>query len=208
MATSATARQGPARGSGERRSGLTWVEFLALPEQELKHAELVDGEVLVNPPSAQHQRVVRNLLYALETWCRADEERGEVTMEPPVQASADSGYQPDLAWYPPERCAPPGEPAAFENPPALVVEVLSPSTRTLDMVRKRADYARVGVDELWMVDSDESVAFVLRRADAEATEFELVADLGADAELGSPLLPGFAVIVGDLTAQRPSVSGG
>jgi Uma2 family endonuclease len=42
----------------------------------------------------------------------------------------------------------------IEGPPTLAVEILSPSTRTLDRVTKRQLYARHGVSYLWLVDPE------------------------------------------------------
>ena len=84
--------------------------------------------------------------------------------------------------------------------PDLAVEVLSPSTRNVDLLRKRVDYARVGVRELWLIDPDESIAFVLRLpADPpQPAEFVQVEELDADGVLSSPLLPGLETPVREL----------
>ena len=42
----------------------------------------------------------------------------------------------------------------IEGGPTLAVEILSPSTRTIDRVAKRALYARYDVPNLWLVDPD------------------------------------------------------
>ncbi len=42
----------------------------------------------------------------------------------------------------------------MEEPPDLVVELLSPSARSRDLVRKAAGHARAGVLEYWTVDPD------------------------------------------------------
>jgi len=39
-----------------------------------------------------------------------------------------------------------------EGPPDFVVEILSPKTRTLDLENKKRTYARLGVNELWIID--------------------------------------------------------
>lgn len=46
--------------------GLTWQEFLDLPE-EMRHAELIDGEIIVTTPSDLHQRVVVQLTTELRS---------------------------------------------------------------------------------------------------------------------------------------------
>jgi Uma2 family endonuclease len=38
--------------------------------------------------------------------------------------------------------------------PELVVEILSPKTRRLDLVNKKQEYARAGVKELWIIDPE------------------------------------------------------
>lgn len=74
------------------------------------------------------------------------------------------------------------------------------STRLLDAQRKRGDYGRVGVAELWLVDPGGPAVLVLRREEGER-DFAVAADLGAGDPLGSPLLPGFALQVAELVAR-------
>lgn len=183
-------------------SGLTWEEFLALPDDpRYRHAELVDGElVLVNPPSWLHQHVVGAIHAVIWNWIRAGAARGTVTMEPPVQITTIRGYQPDVAWYRAGRGRPmPGNPY-LTGPPDLAVEVLSDSTRAFDLVRKRADYAKVGVGELWLVDPEAPSALVLRRPAEPTTpaEYVLVEELASGSALTSPLLPGLTIPLASL----------
>ena len=100
-------------------TGITWEEFLELPDDDVyRHAELIDGEAVLNPPVPLNQQVIMRLLGAIDAWTQAGEGRGEVTFDPAVQITANRGYLPDAAWYPPERCAPPGQPPAWSGPPA------------------------------------------------------------------------------------------
>jgi Uma2 family endonuclease len=50
------------------------------------------------------------------------------------------------------------------GPPTLAVEILSPSTRTIDRVTKHRLYARYRVPHLWLIDPDTRVveAFTLQ----------------------------------------------
>jgi Uma2 family endonuclease len=170
-------------------SNLSWDEFLALP-QETRNAALIDGEVVVNPPNAQHQRIVRNLEKFFGQWMEAAPGRGEVSTQQPVKVNDRRGYQPDFAWYPEDQCSAPDEPAAFDGLPALIVEVLSPSTRSFDLLRKRTDYERLGIRELWFVDPVLRTVLIYRYADPDTA-----IELGLDEKVTSPLLDGIALAV-------------
>lgn len=182
-------------------SELTWDEFLALPF-ELRNAALIDGEVVVNPPNAQHELVVQNLVIVFREWMREEPGRGEVSTQQPVKINDRRGYQPDFAWYPPERCAPPDEPASFSGPPELVVEILSPSTRSFDFVRKRVDYEKIGIGELWLVDGDARTVLRCQRNEPGAPFTDV--ELAEGDALTSPLLEGFKVPVAALFERWPS----
>jgi Uma2 family endonuclease len=185
-------------------SGLTWENFLDLPDDpRYRHAELVDGElILVNPPTWLHQHVVMRLVVALELWIRGGSGRGTVTMEPPVQIRSNRGYLPDVAWFREEHARPAGGNPYLTGPPDLVVEVLSDSTRSFDLLRERADYARVGVGELWLIDPEGPSAFVLRQpaGSSESADFVLVEELSPKGALTSPLLPGLVIAMTELAA--------
>lgn len=59
---------------------------------------------------------------------------------------------PDLAGWRRERMPEPPDEAFFTLAPDWVCEILSPSTRKLDLEGKRPIYAREGVGHLWFVD--------------------------------------------------------
>jgi Uma2 family endonuclease len=178
---------------------ITWEEFLALPDDpRYRHAELVDGVVIeVNPPTWLHQEVVGLVYSSIRFWIGQGTGRGSVTMEPPVRITGTRGYLPDVAWYRDGRHLPVSGNPYLDGAPDLAVEVLSPSTRTMDMIRKRTDYARVGVAELWLIDPAESRVMVLRlNEDGQGpAEYVLVAELGADDVLTTPLMKGLEIPV-------------
>lgn len=176
-------------------TGLTWREFLDLPE-EYRHADLVDGDLFVTAPAPPHQRVVGYLYAALVAW--TGEGRGEVTLEPAVQITFNRGYLPDLAWFREDKCSAPDQPAAFDGPPDLVVEVLSPSTRGRDTILKRKDYLTIGASEVWLIDPDIPSAQIIRAN----PDGEHVIDVSAAGHLHSPMLDGFAVRLGDLVRRH------
>ena len=53
-----------------------------------------------------------------------------------------------------------------DEPPDIVVEILSPSTRGIDLVRKMALYARSGVPEYWIADPERRI-LVMNRLQGE-----------------------------------------
>lgn len=187
----------PASTSLARR--MTVEEFLAVPETEPGHWELVEGEVVVSFPTFSHQRVVLDLGVAFTIWSRAAPDRGTTTLEIDTVAGSNSIFGPDLQWYAHDRELP--DPNTRPFPVGdLVVEVRSPSTWAVDVGRKLAIYEREGVRELWLVDPLSRTVLVFARSTAGATSFDLARDLGAADTLSSPLLPDFALAVADLLA--------
>ncbi len=169
---------------------LTWEAFIELPEELLRHAELHDGEVVeMASPDRPHQLTLVNLIMALGPWVR--EHGGELVPDPHVRIADHWGYQPDLACYEPDRVPGCGY---WKLAPNLAVEILSPSTRRKDLLRKPTHYFSVGVQELWLVDCDERVFHVLH----PSGEYHEWAD---GDEVSSPLLLGFEVAVADIISQ-------
>ena len=176
---------------------LTWDEFLALP-YELRNASLVDGEVVVNPPNAQHEWIVHNLIEVFRRWTREGPGRGQVSTQQPVKINDRRGYQPDFAWYPTKQCASSGLPKEFSGLPGLVAEVLSPSTRAYDLVAKRRDYEKVGIGEVWFIEQEVTRYGVLACQRPGASTGFVDSELRIGDRLTSPLLDDFDVDVAAL----------
>ena len=120
-----------------------------LPDDGLRY-ELVDGTLLVSAaPSKQHQRVLGNLYVLLRAACPPEL---EVFLAPTDYQPTDTrSLQPDVLVVTRED---PGV-KAVTTPLALAVEVLSPSSRSVDLVLKRELYQQAGVACYWVVDPDE-----------------------------------------------------
>ena len=149
----------------------TYDEYARLPDDGNRY-EVIDGEVLVTPaPSTDHQYVLSRLLRALDDY--VDRERFGVVL-PDVDVLFVTGQflRPDLVVVP--RSAREGVTSrGIEVPPALMVEILSPSSRSIDRVKKPRRYADFGVPEYWVVDPEAKCVWVWRFA-AGATEPERV----------------------------------
>jgi Uma2 family endonuclease len=175
---------------------MTAQEFLRLPDtDDLRSAELVEGELIVDPPRARHQLVAGEIIYALMSWSRSAEARGTVWFNLGVQLDERNVYQPDVLWYPADvdvdLDARPPSPL-----PHIAVEVRSPSTWRFDIGAKKAAYEREGLRELWLVDTDAKVVLVFRRSALGVGTFDVALEI--DDTLTSPQLDGFGLPLAEL----------
>ena len=166
-----------------------------LSRDDPRRTELIDGVVVVNEPSILHQHVCGLVYQALAAWTRTPTGRGMATLPINVPLDAENVLAPDVMWFDGELSL-----SAVNAPrvPELVIEVRSPGTWRFDIGRKRDLYERHGVRELWLVDPFSRSVLVFRRATRDAP-FDTPVEVLAEDSLGSPLLPDFAVTVGELT---------
>jgi Uma2 family endonuclease len=168
----------------ERGRPYTYADLAAMPDDGRRY-EIVDGVLLVTPaPRLSHQHVVLELAVLL----RAHVPPGlQVVVAPyDVRLAEDTVLQPDVLVASLADLTERNLPAA----PLLAVEVLSPSTRRVDMTLKRSRFEEAGVAAYWVVDPDAPrlVAWELR--DGAYVE---VADVSGD-EVFAASVP-FAVTV-------------
>jgi Uma2 family endonuclease len=170
---------------------LTYDDYLLFPEDGKRH-ELIDGEHFVTAaPTRQHQRVLGRLYLQIGKFLEAHPDVGEAFLAPfDVVLSHWDVVEPDLLFVAHDQDIVTEK--NVQGPPALVVEVGSPSTRRLDQHLKRELFARTGVREYWIIDPDKHSIAVHRRDDAGelVQAFELTADTPS---LTTPLLPGLEV---------------
>jgi Uma2 family endonuclease len=121
-------------------------DLALLPDDGLQY-ELVDGVLLVSPsPRPVHQRAVLEIAVLLRAACPPDLETFVAPLD--FQPTRRRSLQPDVCVVRKEDI----EETNIVRPPLLVVEVLSPSTRSKDLVLKRAIYAESGVPSYWVFD--------------------------------------------------------
>lgn len=155
---------------------------------------LVDGELLRMTPAPpyRHQALVWELGTRLRVHARAGG-LGIVVGAPIDVFLGDLDvFQPDLLFLSRDHLDRVAE-DGVHGAPDLAVEVLSPSTRHLDLGAKRKTYARDGVVEHWVVDP-EALAITVYDLGAVLAHRTLT----GDALLASPLLPGFELQVSSL----------
>src|SRR2546429_5637273 len=135
------------------RSGLTYEDYCALPDDGLRY-EIVDGMLFAEPsPRRAHQEAIGNLFAILHGYVRAHD-LGELNVAPfDVILDGRTTVVPDLVFVVRDRLDIVAE-RGVEAAPDLLVEVLSPGTARRDRVRKLNAYARHGVRHYWLVDPE------------------------------------------------------
>jgi len=144
-----------------RLSGWTLQRYLQeAPEHQVW--EFVRGEVVMySLATAEHQDLVRFLLRLMDGYCEA-RGWGKVLMGPAaVRILPDVVREPDLFVLAPED-VPKARGVPLEVRPLLVIEVVSASTRTVDLQEKAGDYAAAGIPEYWAVDGEQAEVVVHR----------------------------------------------
>ena len=181
-----------ARSHPNRR--LTYDDFLLFPEGDRLRHEIIDGEHYVTAaPNLRHQELVGRLFLTIGGFVEDRPERGRAFLSPfDVVFSFHDIVEPDLVFVAPDQFEILTD-KNIQGTPALVVEILSPSTRKRDREIKRQLYDRSGVREYWLVDPEQDVVTIHRRA--LDGSFPHVARLTAKAfdTLDSPLLPGWSL---------------
>ncbi|HEX6747133.1 MAG TPA: Uma2 family endonuclease [Longimicrobium sp.] len=168
-------------------NGISYEEFLATVD-EGTYAEWVDGEVVpVTPPSDEHAQITLFFAEILDGFVRRTRIGGQVRHSPFQMKLPSSARQPDVLWAAADK-ADRFKRLGLEGPADLVVEVVSPESRTRDRREKFREYAQVGVAEYWIVDPMQRTCEVFRLSGA-GTYLPLAP--GDPARVASSVVTGF-----------------
>jgi Uma2 family endonuclease len=137
----------------------TLEELHSLPDDGNKY-ELVHGELFVTPaPTDDHETILARLTRLVDRYVEANG-LGQVYRPRAVFRFEGSEVEPDLMV----RQEAPGLGYAWEHAPlpALIVELLSPTTRRRDQNQKKEFYLEARIPEYWMVDPEQRTVTVVR----------------------------------------------
>ena len=126
----------------------TRADLDAMPDDGRRH-ELIDGCLVATPaPSQRHQVILGNLFLAFRASCPPEL---RVLFAPfDVVLAIDTVMQPDLVVAHKTDLTASDLPVA----PVLALEVLSPSTRRIDLTLKRDRFEAAGCASYWVIDPD------------------------------------------------------
>ena len=187
------------RTGGQQRRA-TYQDVLDAPEHKV--AEVIDGTLYSQSrPASPHTLGGSKLLG------RIDRPFGDgidgpggwwIVHEPEIHLGDDI-LAPDLSGWRRERMPVYPNVPFFTLSPDWVCEILSPSTRRIDLHKKRPVYAREGVGHLWLLDPDERTleAFALHESD-RGKEWIEIASLQGDDLVSVPPFDAITFNLGDL----------
>lgn len=169
----------------------TYEDYLEIPETPGYRYEILDGCLVKEPsPSVHHQQVCGALFRQLAEFFGHHDRSGLILFAPlDVTLGSKTVVQPDILYVSSAHREIVRE-ERIDGPCDLVVEIMSPSNRRKDRLRKMEIYRRAGVRHYWLVDPEENTleAYVLRDEN-----YALVFVGGPGDEFSHPEFPGLSL---------------
>jgi Uma2 family endonuclease len=177
-------------------------DYRRLPDDGRRY-EVIRGHLYVSAaPSVEHQRAVQRLNRKLDSYV-LDNDLGEVLTSPLdvlLPREIASPVQPDIVFFRRENEAPAGA-LNYRGVPDLIVEVLSPGTRRLDIQIKLPACREAGVPEVWHADPQTQEITVYVLSDDRSRYVELCRGRVGEAVF-SRVLPGLELEVGKIFPRQ------
>jgi len=179
----------------------TWKDFIELDEDDPR--ELLDGRLVeIEVPTWKHESIVASLIVTLGSWVRVHKAGRILGSSYKIRIDDRRGSMPDIQFY--RRGNPSaGQEAGLERGcPDLAIEVVSPSSRSKDSVRKLYDYASIGIPEYWLIDPE---ARTLERLVLREGTYSIVEALEGSAVFRPEGFEGLEIDLGQLweEAEQP-----
>ena len=134
---------------------ISYEKFLEIRERSDERYEYIDGEVyLLASPKVTHQQILYELAVIFYNWFKGKKctpAFAPFDIELNRDAKKRNMVQPDLMVI----CdleEKTGEDGFYKGVPALVVEVISESSKSKDYIKKMDLYMSCGIHEYWIVD--------------------------------------------------------
>ncbi|GAB1644910.1 Uma2 family endonuclease [Krasilnikovia sp. MM14-A1259] len=171
-----------ALSDGPPADGWTTDDLEALPEDGLRR-ELLDGVLLVSPsPTDVHQIIAMRLGVALEQTCPRDL---QVTQSVEIRISNRRSFIPDVLVATDEaatRAA--GHYAPHEV--VLAVEIVSPTSQSMDRITKPALYAAAGIPFYWRIETKGGLMVHASKIDPEHEVYQPIGAFSDVIEVSEP----------------------
>ncbi len=176
---------------------LTVEDYRLLPETGPRY-QLIEGELYMAPaPNRYHQEISGNLELILRNYLTRNP-LGKIYDAPfDVYLDETNVFQPDILYVSKGRYSI-LTPEGAEGAPDFIVEILSPRTARLDLNNKRRQYARHGVDELWIIDPVPRTLSVYRFRENEEEPVQVLPQSG---QVTTPHFPDLVIELSQVFAE-------
>lgn len=148
---------------------MTYSQFVKMYEKTDKRYEYIDGKVwLMGAPTEEHQRVIGNLHIIFHYFLKGKPCRiylAPLDVYLGSRSTDRNVVQPDLLVV--CNMANFNEKGRHIGAPSVAIEVLSPSNRSHDLIRKMDLYLRSGVQEYWTIDTANRLINIYRFRDGQ-----------------------------------------
>lgn len=139
-------------GALQRKDGFTVEDIEKMPESQ--RAELIDGEIyMMSSPSKTHQEVIGEMYFLIKDYFKKKKGSCKVFQAPfaVYLFNDDKNYfEPDISVI----CdVSKLDEKGCHGAPDWIIEVVSPSSKSMDYVLKPYKYKKAGVREYWVVDA-------------------------------------------------------
>jgi len=171
----------------------------AMPEDGNRY-EVIEGELFVSrAPGLPHQIISVNIVYEFKKYLD-QHPIGLVIATPGLVFSEYSGVIPDIVFFTHGRGEEIISGERLVAAPDIVIEILSPGRENVsrDRVAKRQLYAKHGVNEYWIVDSESRAVEIYRLTSEKLEPATMPRDQD---EITSPLLSGFTCPLASIFKQ-------
>lgn len=155
---------------------ISYEAYLELASNSDFRYELIDGEIFLQAsPLYNHQYAQIKLIIPIEKYfknnkcqslvapfdviLKSDEEKEPSVVQPDILVICDQETEINDGHY--------------TGIPTLVVEILSKSTRSKDMIKKLNLYSKSGIEEYWIVDAESKQIIIYEFSDKEIQKFNI-----------------------------------
>ena len=177
----------------KRKRRWTEADLLCLPDDGRKY-ELVNGRLVEVPTGGRHGQICVRL--SAKLYYSAEGRASVFDSGTGFRMAQGNIRSPDVSVMRTDRLPDGKAPEGFvDGAPDLAVEVVSPSERLSDLLAKMADYFESGAQEVWLLFPERKQVHRYR------ADFTVEVLNENDLLHGAPLLPEFAVRVGDLFVE-------
>lgn len=180
---------------------VTYEEFLELTEASEQRFELIDGVIYyMTSPSYSHQHIIHEVHGTFYNWFKG---KKCIPLTSPFDVTLIKSednicvVQPDIIVICDKENM--DKKDRYKGVPTLAIEVLSPSTRSKDMIKKLDLYMQCGVKEYWIVDPKNEHVLVYSLESNDIADSKTYSK-GADSHVKSDYFSGLQVSLEDMFA--------